>query len=410
MIYYSPSVKQMKDRTKKPWRATVYYVDEETGVKKQKTKVIRDAKGKKDAEKIAREWCDELNKEIKKENEDFKTKKIQPIIEEYEDMLLNLNRIEQSTYYKDLSISKNYIYPYIGNNVFCEVNREQIQDWITVLFSKGLSPKTVRNAYAQLKKIYTYYYEIEKIEDIPFKGIKISGGTEKKKTHLEKEQMNQFLSAVGNEYKNTDPMFCGCYLACYAGLRRGEICGLRWRNIDFEKEEITIDSAIGVAIGGNYTKPPKNRSSIRKVPIVPQLLEILKIRYDYVKPESNWFVIGDRNNFMSLQSFTNKFALLVDEYDLKDYYGERITPHGLRHNFATVGIRSGADIASISLIMGHASRSMTLDTYGDASPDAIKKATEKLALRFDDDTDLSADGETADRLYAIEQKLKDENN
>ena len=108
---------------------------------------------------------------------------------------------------------------------------------------------------------------------------------------------------------------------------------------------------------------------------------------------------------MSLQAFTNSFQELAEAYDLKDCYGKRITPHGLRHNLATVGIRSGMDIASLSSMMGHASRAMTLDTYGDANPDAMRTATEKLALRFSDDSDLALDDELADKLIAIEEKL-----
>ena len=62
-------------------------------------------------------------------------------------------------------------------------------------------------------------------------------------------------------------------------------------------------------------------------------------------------------------------------------------PHGLRHNFATVGIRAGMDIASLAIMMGHASRAMTLDTYGDANADALTLASEKLKDTFNDNTE-----------------------
>ena len=91
---------------------------------------------------------------------------------------------------------------------------------------------------------------------------------------------------------------------------------------------------------------------------------------------------------------------------MKDYYGKRITPHGLRHNVATVGINSGMDIASLSLMMGHASRAMTLDIYGDANPDAMKTATDKLALKFSDDSGLDQSDEVIEKINAIEEKVK----
>ena len=65
MFFYSPSVKQVLDRKGKPWRATVYYKDPITKKAKQKTKMLPEAKGKKDATRLARIWMEELNQTVK---------------------------------------------------------------------------------------------------------------------------------------------------------------------------------------------------------------------------------------------------------------------------------------------------------------------------------------------------------
>ena len=72
-------------------------------------------------------------------------------------------------------------------------------------------------------------------------------------------------------------------------------------------------------------------------------------------------------------------------------------PHGLRHNFATVGIRAGMDIASLALMMGHASRAMTLDTYGDANADALNLASVKLTDTFKENTSYWEDRQESDK-------------
>ena len=404
MLYYRVTVKQMLDRKGKPWRATAYFHDA-NGDRRTKSRVLREAKGKREAQRLADEWLTDLNKQAEKEAPANKEGTVSETIQAYEDFRLNNNLIEKSSYKRDLLITKNYINPYLGDYYFTDVTRADINGWVTKLYQK-YKPTTVKNAFSQLKKVYTYYSNIDEITTNPFKGVKTPSQGEPKVTHLDKDQKNKFHSAVLEDFDDDTPMLCGCLLALYGGLRRGEICALRWHNIDFDKGTITIDSAVGYGSGGNYTKGTKNKSSERTFPMMPQLYEALKEEYDRIKPEGHWYVTGNKDKFMSLQSFTDKFHRLVERHNLVDAYGKPITPHGLRHNFATEGINSGMDIASLSKMMGHASRAMTLDTYGDATPDALQLAVDKLALKFSNDSELATSDETAEKLYAIEQKLK----
>jgi integrase len=135
-----------------------------------------------------------------------------------------------------------------------------------------------------------------------------------------------------------------------------------------------------------YTKNPKNKSSNRSFPMLPQLEEALQQRKDIIKPKNSWFVIGEEDEFMLPQRYNKRFSEFVERNNLVDAYGNKIVPHGLRHNFATVGIRAGMDIASLALMMGHASRAMTLDTYGDANADALNLASVRLNEKFKEST------------------------
>ena len=125
-------------------------------------------------------------------------------------------------------------------------------------------------------------------------------------------------------------MYVGILLAFYAGLRRGEICGLRWGDIDFYKHSITIRSAVGVSDGagmGDYTKNPKNKSSNRPFPMLPQLEVVLKQRHTLVCPNDNWYVVGEEDKFMRPQQYNRLFSEFVERHQLVDAYGKKIVPH-----------------------------------------------------------------------------------
>ena len=387
MKYTAVSVRQL-DRKGKPWQARAKYKDV-YGKWKEVSKMLPEAKGKKEAMRIAKEWLDQLNAEADLMPNAGKAKTVDEIYKEYLLHQVSTGEIERSTYSNSLYSYNKYIKPYLGDYVFASVDKTVLSGWLTKLYQAGLSQNTIHTTYARLKKVYNYFYNNGELLKDPFKGVKMPKKGEAKVTHLTKEQMENVLSAVHLNYNEKDPMYVGILLTFYAGLRRGEICGLRWNDIDFYKHTITVRSAVGVSSGkdGDYTKNPKNKSSNRTFPMMPQLEEALLKRKEFINPLDSWYVIGEQEQFMRPQQYNRLFSEFVDRNNLVDAYGKKIVPHGLRHNFATMGIQSGMDIASLALMMGHASRAMTLDTYGDANADALVLASVKLKDTFNDNTD-----------------------
>ena len=389
MKYASFHVRQLDDRKGKPWQARLKYKDG-NGKWKETAKMLPDATGKREATRQAKELFDKLNAEADLMPNVGKEKTIDQIYKEYLKSQLDTGEIEKSTYSNNLYSYKKYIKPYLGDYLFASIDKVVLNGWITQLYQLGLSQNTIHTTYARLKKVYNYFYNNGELLKDPFKGVKMPKKGEAKITHLTNEQMDNVLSAVYLDYEPKDPMYVGILLVFYAGLRRGEICGLRWNDIDFYKHTITVRSAIGVSsreTSGDYTKNPKNKSSNRTFPMLPQLEQALKERKALIDPQDNWFVIGEQEQFMRPQHYNRLFSEFVERHNLVDAYGKKIVPHGLRHNFATVGIRAGMDIASLALMMGHASRAMTLDTYGDANADALNLASVKLKDTFNENTD-----------------------
>lgn len=397
--YYGPlSIRPYKSKAgKKGWRGSIdYYV---LGKRKQKTcvsyqRLKRDAraeleKWREEQEKIARALPDTgESRGRKRSNGDT----VMEVCVAYLNNQLAKGEIEKSTYSTQISNLTNYAAPYIGNILFVDLDRVAIEGWITKMYERGLSQNTIHGAFMNVNKVYKYFAMAGLISHNPLEYVKTPKKGDAKVTYLDKPQFDKLVSVLKNNYEEGDRFRTAVMLATFGGLRRGEICGLRWYDVDFEANSITVSSAIGVYTDENgqatYTKSPKNLSSARTFPMPAELRKELELRYAKVQEEygcinGTWFVCGQSINYYAPTTFTREFEKFADAYQIRDHFNKRATLHCLRHNLATVGVKANVDIASLAAMMGHKSKAMTLDTYSSATPDAQALAAKKLESAFD---------------------------
>lgn len=281
------------------------------------------------------------------------------------------NTVKKSTYYNySYSVAK-YLYPsFAGKNI---TKIKNYNNFIEEL-SDTLSPKTVRDIVTKLKEIINFYEEehntklnIKKMSlpKMNKKEIQILSNKEKQK--LEKYCIEQ------NSLKSLGILIC-----LNTGLRVGEVCALRWENVDFETRRIHVEKTIERIYSKEENKTiviidtPKSITSVRTIPINSKLYNILKqIRG---KSKKNDFVLtGSSEHYVEPRNYQYHFKEILKRNKVKKYKF-----HTLRHTFATNCIEAGMDIKSLSEILGHADVSITLNIYVHSSDKAKRKYLEKI--------------------------------
>lgn len=157
------------------------------------------------------------------------------------------------------------------------------------------------------------------------------------------------------------------------GIRRGECCALKWSNINFKTGEVTVAGSLTYTPdAGVYLDTPKNGRE-RVVNISPATVQLLReLKKDQAsKAVSAWVFTQDGSpEPMHPDSPTRFLASFGEKYGI-----EHLHPHKLRHTFASIAITNGADVVSVSEVLGHADTAITLRTYSHASEESRKKVS-----------------------------------
>ena len=177
---------------------------------------------------------------------------------------------------------------------------------------------------------------------------------------------------------------CILYLLITTGVRRGELVGLQWQDIDF------VNLAIDIRRNVTYTKKsgiivdtPKTAKSIRTIPILATVAELLKEYRAENYPKSNKSDFIFPNNNDSKTPYTPNTLTRKVKYFMRINGLPDMSPHDLRHSCATLLLNSGADIKSVQEILGHTDASTTLNFYVKSDLLHMKTATNKLAAAFE---------------------------
>lgn len=368
----------------------MYYYNAE-GKRRQVSKTAK-AKKKSEAVKELRNWEAQLKREAATHplthSNDLTVKEV---VTAFLEEQLSRGFLEKSTHYTQITSAKRNIFPYIGDYLFSGVDNLIVEKWLGDLAARGLTQSSIHTVYSILNKTYNHYFFTGDIAHNPCSHVRTPKKGKGRITFLDRDQLDELMGCLNEDYELGEPFWTAVNLAVLSGLRRGEICGLRFHDVDMERKMLTVETAIGKAKGGDYPKSPKNGNSARTFPMPQQLVEVMQFRIDYVKEQygtidGSWFVVGESINYMPPTNLSRLFKEFADRHSLVDHYGKEVTLHSLRHNVATLAVRSNVDIASAANMLGH-TRTMMLETYAAADPAAMKLAAEKMGEAFSQEAD-----------------------
>lgn len=284
--------------------------------------------------------------------------------------------IKESTYIKYRNIILKHIKPIIGHLYINSLQAEDMQKYALLLKNKGLSNKSVRDILSVVSAIFKYAQKIGVYTD----NINI----EELYPKAEKRQVrilpdDERIRFEGYLLKANDPAKFGILLALYSGMRIGEICALKWSNINLEAETISVVQTLQrLQDSENKGKTkilisePKSQSSKRIIPIPAFLTELLR----KIKPQiPDAFLLSGNKNPIEPKTLQNKYKSC-----LKDCNIPYINFHTLRHTFATRCVEVGFDIKSLSEILGHSSVGTTLNLYAHPTLEYKRNNMNKLAF------------------------------
>ena len=232
---------------------------------------------------------------------------------------------------------------------------------------KGLSAKTVRNIHQVISSALKLAVDQRFLVRNPADGCALPKVERKEMQTLPAAQLAAFLQ----EAKDSG-VFTLYYIDLTTGLRRGELLGLKWEDVDLEKGELRVRRQIGRISGEVIEMPLKTKNAYRTLPLSADAIDALK-EQKRKAGNSEWVFPSPTGGPVSPDSVLHMLHRVLKRAGLPE-----VRFHDLRHTFATLALQNGVDIKTVSGMLGHFSAGFTLDTYAHVTTSAKQEAANTM--------------------------------
>lgn len=332
-------------------------VDPFTG--KQKRTTRRGFKTQKEAKKAERELL------LSVEENGFTDYSSKPTFKEVADLWLDSyeTTVKPTTYQN----TKNYLNAIVENH-FKDIRIESVSVPMMQKIVIELSKKyvTYLNYLSIINRVFKYAVHLDIIQTNPVDRIirPKQQKPRKEKIALTKEELNQFLTLAKKDARPV--LYTAWHTLAYTGLRRGELLGLEWSDIDFKNKTISVSKTLVTINGKLSTQSPKTKRSKRTISLDDSTVQVLKdwkleqkkLFFKHGVKTKNIVITNTKGGYFDFAHFRDELRYFLGKHKLKQF-----SVHSLRHTHASLLFEAGIEPKTISDRLGHSNIQTTLDMY-----------------------------------------------
>ncbi len=283
--------------------------------------------------------------------------------------------VKLSTYSAYCLLCDNHLIPAFAE--LYDITEPIVQTYVLNELKKGLNEKTIKDILIVLKMILKFGVKNNFME---FHQIDIRFPTNHERKIVEVLTKDNQKKLMNYLYQNFTFKNLGIFLCLSTGLRIGEICALKWEDVDMSEKVIKVRHTIQrvyIADDTNkkYTKllvgTPKTKESTRDIPLSTDLVKIFNPLIKVVNKD--YYILTNDIKPTEPRTYRNYYKKILKKLEIPD-----IKFHGLRHSFATRCIEANGDYKTVSVILGHSNISTTLNLYVHPNKEQKKKCIDKM--------------------------------
>ncbi len=266
--------------------------------------------------------------------------------------------VKKSTFSAYVLLLENHIIPFYGD--LESIEEQDVQKFVLLKLKNGLSQKTIKDIIIVLKMIVKFGVKQKLL--LPTQ-LDIKFPADNNKQDLEVFNIHEHRKLVNYLQENFTFRNLGIYICLSTGMRIGEICGLKWCDIDIINGIIQVRRSVQriYILNDNerHTEiiidTPKTKNSIRDIPMTSELNKIIKPLMRVVNEK--YYIVTNDEKPTEPRTYRSYYNRVLKKLDIK-----KLKFHGLRHSFATRCIESKCDYKTVSVILGHSNISTTVHT------------------------------------------------